>query len=57
VLAKSHSEIHTQVNYIVWHLPFMFFAFALFGLYWEDNIKSIIRSARQRITGLSVHQK
>jgi hypothetical protein len=57
VLAKSHSEIHTQVNYIVWHLPFMFFAFALFGLYWEDNIKSGIRSVRQRLPGLSVFQK
>lgn len=49
VLAKSHSEIHIQVNYIVWHLPFMFFAFALFGLYWEDNINSRIKSVWQRI--------
>lgn len=38
VLAKSHSEIHTQVNYIVFHLPFMLFAFALFGVYWEKKL-------------------
>jgi len=40
VLAKSHSEIHTQINYIVWHLPFMLFAFALFGVYWEKKINT-----------------
>lgn len=45
VLAKSHSEIHIQVNYIVWHLPFMFFSFALFGLYWENSINSALSSA------------
>jgi hypothetical protein len=50
VLAKSHSEIHTQINYIVWHLPFMFFVFALFGLYWEDNINSGLRSVRRRLS-------
>ena len=50
VLAKSHSEIHTQVNYIVWHLPFMFFVFALFGLYWEDNINLFLKSAWRRVT-------
>lgn len=50
VLAKSHSEIHTQVNYIVWHLPFMFFAFALFGLYWEDRINSVVKSVRHRLS-------
>ncbi len=40
VLAKSHSQIHTQVNYIVFHLPFMLFAFALFGVYWEEKINT-----------------
>ena len=40
VLAKSHSAIHTPMNYLIWHLPFMIFVFALFGLYWEKPINS-----------------
>jgi len=31
VLAKSHSYIHTDINIILWHLPFMIFSFALIG--------------------------
>lgn len=37
ILAKSHSEIHTQINYIVWHLPFMLFGCALLGKYWKPD--------------------
>lgn len=57
VLAKSHSEIHTQVNYIVWHLPFMFFAFALFGLYWEDKINAGIKAVWQRVPTIPLLKK
>jgi hypothetical protein len=31
VLAKGHSYIHTHINYILWHLPFTIFGFALVG--------------------------
>ena len=29
-LAKGHSYIHVHINYILWHLPFTIFGFALF---------------------------
>ncbi|MDH5766994.1 MAG: hypothetical protein OEZ38_13360 [Gammaproteobacteria bacterium] len=48
VLAKSHSEIHIQVNYIVWCLPFTFFAFALYGVYWEDRIRNAVNTLINR---------
>lgn len=31
VLAKGHSYIHTHINYILWHLPFTIFGYALVG--------------------------
>ena len=42
VLAKSHSQIHTNINYIVWQIPFMLYGCALTGKYWiiESNLKS-----------------
>ncbi|MBL0702539.1 MAG: hypothetical protein JJV95_00965 [Sulfurospirillum sp.] len=30
-LAKGHSYIHTHINYVLWHLPFTLFGFALVG--------------------------
>jgi len=41
VLAKSHSYIH-NINYIVWHLPFMIYGVALTGYYWREKIKKLI---------------
>jgi hypothetical protein len=32
VLFKAHSYIHTQMNFIVWQMPFTLFGFALCGL-------------------------
>lgn len=41
ILAKSHSYIH-NINYIVWHMPFMIFGFALMGYYWRLKIRNFI---------------
>lgn len=41
ILAKSHSYIH-NINYIVWHIPFMVFGFALMGYYWRFKIRKSI---------------
>ena len=41
ILAKSHSYIH-NINYIVWHIPFMIFGFALIGYYWRLKIRKLI---------------
>ncbi|MBF0496846.1 MAG: hypothetical protein HQK58_09795 [Deltaproteobacteria bacterium] len=32
IIFKAHSYIHTHMNYIVWHMPFVFFGFAICGL-------------------------
>ena len=31
VIFKSHSYIHTHMNFIVWYMPFMLFGFVLIG--------------------------
>jgi hypothetical protein len=31
VIFKGHSFIHTHMNAITWHMPFMFLGFALVG--------------------------
>jgi hypothetical protein len=31
ILFKAHSYIHTHMNFIVWHMPFTFFGFAVCG--------------------------
>ena len=41
ILAKSHTFIHTYINNIVWHLPFMIFGFSVVGLYWKPRLKQI----------------
>lgn len=47
ILAKSHSYIH-NINYIVWHIPFMIFGFALIGYYWRLNIRKFINKYRMK---------
>jgi hypothetical protein len=32
IVFKSHSYIHTHVNYVVWQMPFIFFGFAVWGI-------------------------
>ena len=32
IIFKSHSYIHTHVNYIVWQMPFTLFGFAIWGV-------------------------
>jgi hypothetical protein len=32
VLFKAHSYIHTQINFILWQMPFTIFGFAFCGL-------------------------
>ena len=49
VLAKSHSVIHTPMNYLIWYLPFMIFVFALFGVYWEKSINGVVCRLRDKI--------
>lgn len=41
VLAKSHSYIHTDINIILWHLPFMIFGFALLGYVLKPGIQKL----------------
>ncbi|KPJ92280.1 MAG: hypothetical protein AMJ55_10005 [Gammaproteobacteria bacterium SG8_15] len=41
ILAMNHSHIHTNINIVLWHLPFMIFGFALLGY--------ILRSRIQRL--------
>lgn len=47
ILAKSHSYIH-NINYIVWHIPFMIFGFALVGYYWRLKIRRFINKYRMK---------
>ncbi|WP_455202867.1 hypothetical protein [Kaarinaea lacus] len=42
VLAKSHSYIHTDINIILWHLPFMIFGFALIGYILRTRIQRLL---------------
>jgi hypothetical protein len=51
VLFKAHSYIHTQMNYIVWQMPFTLYGIALCGyalgvILNRLPIKAIIRSPR-----------
>lgn len=52
VLAKSHSVIHTPMNYLIWYLPFMIFVFALFGMYWEKSINAKLARIYNKVTGV-----
>ena len=47
IIAKSHSYIHI-INYIVWHIPFMIFGFALMGYYWKLKIRKTINKYREK---------
>jgi len=44
IIFKSHSYIHTHVNYIVWQMPFTLFGFAVWGVV----IKHLIENAKTR---------
>jgi len=45
VLAKAHSYIHTYLNFVLWNLPFTFFALTLFSFV----IYSLIKSCCKRL--------
>ena len=38
IIFKSHSYIHTHVNYIVWQMPFTLFGFAIWGIVIQRGI-------------------
>jgi hypothetical protein len=39
---KSHSYIHTHMNYITWHMPFTLFGFALIGLATKQTFSRLV---------------
>lgn len=41
IVFKQHSYIHFHMNYIVWHMPFTFFGFAMCGLATKNICKII----------------
>jgi len=41
VLAKGHSYIHTTMNYLLWHIPFVILGFALVGYFLGLIIKDV----------------
>lgn len=42
ILFKAHSQIHTHINQITWHMPFTFFAMAIVGVA-VDRIVALMR--------------
>jgi signal transduction histidine kinase len=47
IVFKSHSFIHTHMNFIVWQMPFTFFGFAVCGLVAENAFSDLIRLTRR----------
>ncbi|MCI0508407.1 MAG: hypothetical protein L0Z73_20225 [Gammaproteobacteria bacterium] len=41
ILAMNHSHIHTNINIVLWHLPFMIFGFALLGYVLRPGIQEL----------------
>lgn len=46
VIFKSHSFIHTSINNILWHMPFVLFGFAVCGLVIKDLLSFASRVVR-----------
>ena len=44
ILAKGHSDIHTNLNYILWYLPFIPFGFLLV---YESKVSKIKRKTNE----------
>jgi hypothetical protein len=49
VLFKAHSYVHTQLNFILWQMPFTLFGFALGGFV----LSSLFLPGPSRDTGSS----
>jgi hypothetical protein len=50
VIFKAHSAIHIYMNFIVWHMPFIFFGFAVCGLVVKNSLTNLLPFLR-RFTG------
>jgi hypothetical protein len=46
IIFKSHSYIHTHMNFIVWQMPFVFFGFAVCALVVKSLLPNLIRLLR-----------
>jgi hypothetical protein len=50
VVFKAHSDIHTHINFITWHMPFTLFGFASCGLVGE-RLGRLVLNLRNRAAG------
>ncbi|TEB16172.1 hypothetical protein Psfp_01600 [Pelotomaculum sp. FP] len=41
ILAKAHSYIHVHINYVLWHVPFCIFGFAIVGVMVNCILESV----------------
>ena len=48
IIFKSHSYVHTHMNFIVWQMPFVFFGFAVSGLVVKIILANHIRWKRMK---------
>jgi hypothetical protein len=47
IIFKAHSYIHTQMNFVVWQMPFTLFGFAVCGLFVKTLISNFMRPPQQ----------
>ncbi len=45
VIFKSHSYIHTHINFVIWQLPFTLFGFAIWGVVLQRVLSALMRKA------------
>ncbi len=43
VVFNAHSYVHTHIDYIVWHMPFVLFGFAVCGLVVKNLLSNLVR--------------
>ena len=45
VIFKSHSDIHTHINFVIWQMPFTLFGFAVWGIVIQRGLLAWTRRA------------
>lgn len=44
VIFREHSHVHTHLNFVIWYVPFMIFAFAIYGIALQVMMKPLLRT-------------
>lgn len=47
IIFREHSHVHTHLNFVIWYVPFMIFAFAIYGIALQMMIKPLWKTTEK----------